>query len=153
MTRTRTAWTLLVLTVATMLLLVSACGGDDGGDASDDSASVYDDGTSGGTYDDSGADEYEEDGGSGDGFELELVVQRTNTAFGVSMECYSFYSDGTVELRHGGSAEITDEGTVYGDDGFGEIAWDSGRSSTYEWDGEHYRVDGAQGAIIDSCLV
>lgn len=88
-----------------------------------------------------------------EGFELELYVQRENTMLGLSEECYSFYSDGTVELRHGSSNfnQVNDVGYVYGDENGGQIDWDSGRSSTYEWNGSEYRLDGALGSIINSC--
>jgi hypothetical protein len=89
-----------------------------------------------------------------DGFELALYVQRENTMLGLSVECYEFHSDGTVELRHGSTNfnGVSDTGLVNGDENSGQIDWESGRSSTYEWDGSDYRVDGALGAVIDSCL-
>jgi hypothetical protein len=34
------------------------------------------------------------------------------------MECYAFYSDGTVELRHGGTSTVSDSGSYQGDDTF-----------------------------------
>ena len=62
------------------------------------------------------------------------------------------YSDDTVELRHGGGPEVTDNRFVYGDEIRGRIEWDSGRISGYEWNGAQYVIDGAKASEIDSCL-
>ena len=80
-----------------------------------------------------------------------IIVQRVNTQFGVSMECYSFYSDGSVDLRHGFGAEIDETGSYSGDEDGGEITWDSGAFTTYTWDGSRYSVNGASGAPGDNC--
>ena len=44
-----------------------------------------------------------------------------------SFECYTFYSDGTVELRHGGNSTVSDIGTYQGYGTYGQIVWASGR--------------------------
>ena len=70
-----------------------------------------------------------------------------------SMECYTFYSDGTVELRHGGTSTVSDSGTYQGDEQFGEIVWDSGRwTSTVVADGDAYIIDDAAFSPVDSCF-
>jgi hypothetical protein len=69
-----------------------------------------------------------------------------------SMECYAFYSDGTVELRHGGTSPISDTGTYQGDGEFGEIVWDSGRwTSTVVAQGDGLIIDDAEFSPVASC--
>ena len=48
----------------------------------------------------------------------------------LSMECYTFYPDRTVELRHGGLPEVNDTGDYQGDASRGQIDWVSGRTSS-----------------------
>jgi len=70
-----------------------------------------------------------------------------------SMECYTFYSDGAVELRHGGTSTISDSGTYQGDEQFGEIVWDSGRwTSTVVADGDGLIIGDATFSLVDSCF-
>ncbi len=69
-----------------------------------------------------------------------------------SMECYTFYSDGTVELRHGGTSAISDSGTYQGDDNFGEIVWDSGRwTSTVVAEGDGLIIDDITVSPVATC--
>ena len=53
-----------------------------------------------------------------------------NTSGSLSLECYTFYPDRTVELRHNGAAAPTDRGRYGGDANGGEIVWNSGRVSS-----------------------
>jgi hypothetical protein len=70
-----------------------------------------------------------------------------------SMECYTFYSDGTVELRHGGTSTVSDSGTYQGDEQFGEIVWDSGRwTSTVVAEGDGLIIDDVTFSPVDSCF-
>ena len=48
----------------------------------------------------------------------------------LSMECYTFYPDQTVELRHGGLPDVNDTGNYQGDASRGQIDWVSGRTSS-----------------------
>lgn len=69
-----------------------------------------------------------------------------------SMECYAFYSDGTVELRHGGTATVSDSGSYQGDEDFGEIVWDSGRwTSTVVAEGDGLIIDDLKISPVTSC--
>jgi hypothetical protein len=69
------------------------------------------------------------------------------------MECYTFYSDGTVEQRHGGTSTVSDSGTYQGDDQFGEIVWDSGRwTSTVVAEGDGLIIDDVTFSPVDSCF-
>lgn len=86
----------------------------------------------------------------GDEILLSLTIHRPNTMFGFSTECFTFYADNTIELRHRGLPEVSDVGVYYED---GTIEWESGRNSTWEGDGETFIVDGVQGAVVGSCLV
>ena len=71
----------------------------------------------------------------------------------MSIECYSFYSDGTVELRHGGTSTVSDSGTYQGDEQFGEIVWDSGRwTSTVVAEGDGLIIDDVTFSPVDSCF-
>jgi hypothetical protein len=148
--RRRVTPTLVMLAIAGVM--AAGCGGG----LSQSGGGSYT-GTDGGGYESTGGTgKGTDDGGyeSGtDSGEFNLLVQRGNTALGLSMECFTFYDGGTIELRHSGNQEVSDTGTFSGDKYGGEIAWDSGRNSTYEWDGSYWRVDGASGAVIDSCLV
>jgi hypothetical protein len=69
-----------------------------------------------------------------------------------SWECYTFYSDGTVELRHGGTSTVSDSGSYQGDDNFGEIVWDSGRwTSTVVAEGDGFIIDDLKVSPVTSC--
>ncbi len=66
-----------------------------------------------------------------------------------SLECYSFASNGDVELRHGGLPKVNDRGKLRG----GQIAWQSGRTSSVSGAGESVTIDGAKMTKIrGSCL-
>ena len=70
-----------------------------------------------------------------------------------SIECYTFYSDGTVELRHGGTSTVSDSGSYQGDEDFGEIVWDSGRwTSTVVADGDGLIIDDLKVSPVASCF-
>lgn len=70
-----------------------------------------------------------------------------------SLECYTFYSDGTVELRHGGTSAISDSGSYQGDDNFGEIVWDSGRwTSTVVAERDGLIIDDVKFSPVTSCF-
>ena len=70
-----------------------------------------------------------------------------------SMECYAFYSDGTVELRHGGTSTVSDSGSYQGDETFGEIVWDSGRwTSTVVAEGADLIIDDVNFSPVESCF-
>ena len=70
-----------------------------------------------------------------------------------SIECYTFYSDGTVELRHGGTSTVNDTGSYQGDEEFGEIVWDSGRwTSTVVADGDSLIIDDLKASLVESCF-
>ena len=79
-----------------------------------------------------------------------VVVQRRTVGLNpeLSMECYEFYSDGSVELFHNGA--VTDYGAFSPDTG--EISWSSGNVSLVETDGSSYWVNAAKGALVDTCL-
>jgi hypothetical protein len=69
-----------------------------------------------------------------------------------SWECYTFYSDGTVELRHGGTSTVSDSGGYQGDEEFGEIVWDSGRwTSTVVAEGDDLIIDDLKVSPVESC--
>jgi hypothetical protein len=69
------------------------------------------------------------------------------------MECYTFYSDGTVELRHGGTSTVNDSGSYQGDEDFGEIVWDSGRwTSTVVAEGDGLIIDDLKVSPVESCV-
>jgi hypothetical protein len=53
-----------------------------------------------------------------------------STGGSLSIECYTFYPDRTVELRHNGASAPTDIGRYGGDANGGEIVWKSGRVSS-----------------------
>jgi hypothetical protein len=57
-------------------------------------------------------------------------VGQRNTSGSLSIECYTFYPDRTVELRHNGASAPTDRGRYQGDANGGEIVWLSGRVSS-----------------------
>jgi hypothetical protein len=70
-----------------------------------------------------------------------------------SIECYTFYSDGTVELRHGGTSTVSDSGSYQGDQDFGEIVWDSGRwTSTVVAEGDGLIIDDLKVSPVESCF-
>jgi hypothetical protein len=70
-----------------------------------------------------------------------------------SWECYTFYSEGTVELRHGGTSTVSDSGSYQGDEDFGEIVWDSGRwTSTVVAEGDGLIIDDLKVSPVESCF-
>jgi hypothetical protein len=69
-----------------------------------------------------------------------------------SMECYTFYSNGTVELRHNGAAAPTDSGSYRGDASGGEIVWNSGRTSYVVGGGGSLHINDLQVEPVESCL-
>lgn len=70
-----------------------------------------------------------------------------------SWECYTFYPDGTVELRHGGTSAVSDGGIYQGDEDFGEIVWDSGRwTSTVVAEGNGLIVDDLEVSPVERCF-
>ena len=70
-----------------------------------------------------------------------------------SWECYTFYSDGTVELRHGGTSAVNDTGSYQGDEDFGEIVWDSGRwTTTVLAEGDDLIIDDLKVSPVESCF-
>jgi RTX calcium-binding nonapeptide repeat (4 copies) len=72
-----------------------------------------------------------------------------------SMECYTFYSDRTVELRHNGLPNVNETGSYQGDATGGKIVWkNSGKvpsSVVAQRDGS-LKIDGLTVTRIDSCL-
>jgi hypothetical protein len=73
-----------------------------------------------------------------------------------SRECYSFYSDHTVELRHNGLPTVNLTGIYQGDATGGEIVWDSASgkvpsSVVAQGDGS-LEIDGLNVKRIVSCL-
>jgi hypothetical protein len=71
-----------------------------------------------------------------------------------SRECYSFYSDRTVELRHNGLPTVNETGIYKGDASSGEIVWNSGKvpsSVVAQGDGS-LKIDGLTVTRIVSCL-
>ena len=133
---------LATVTFASAILLASACGGTAGSSGYDESAS--------------GGEQYEPaDTGEGttDEGTLYLLVQRVNpwASPPTSLECYTFYADGLVELRHSGNREVSDFGEYSGDAEGGEIAWNSGRVSRVVWQGDKYTIDSEVAAEVDSC--
>ena len=60
----------------------------------------------------------------------------------LSMECYTFYPDRTVELRHGGLPEVNDTGDYQGDASRGQIDWVSGRTSSVAQGDGSLLIDG-----------
>jgi len=76
---------------------------------------------------------------------------RTIVGLGTSMECYTFSSDGIVELRHGGSFSVSDQGRYSGNGDVGEVVWNSGRVSKVEREGDDLEIDGALMSSINTC--
>jgi len=70
---------------------------------------------------------------------------------GGSMECHTFYPDGTVELFYGGSSTPTDRGVYQGGEGGGEIAWESGRVSSVVIQSGSVAINGQEVSLIDTC--
>jgi hypothetical protein len=68
-----------------------------------------------------------------------------------SIECYSFHSDGTVELRHNGASTPDDSGTYRGDATGGQIAWDSGRTSTVVVESETLLINDLKVTQVPTC--
>jgi hypothetical protein len=84
---------------------------------------------------------------------LNIAVTRFNVQLGPSLECYTFYENRTVELRHGGRPEVNNQGTFSGDQLSGIIAWADGKEdSTYQGDGENYTIDDADGEVVPTCI-
>jgi hypothetical protein len=78
------------------------------------------------------------------------VIYNLDGSSSTSYECYAFYPDDSVELSHSGT--LTDTGQYSGDySGYGEIAWDSGRSSTVVWDSDAYKINGVRAAAATGC--
>lgn len=98
------------------------------------------------------------DGGRGLGPDITslAILRRTvGQSPELSTECYTFYPNGEVELRHSGLPKVNDVGQYSGDDSGGEIIWESGRvAASVQWDIPNAKgtVDGAKGDIIDTCL-
>jgi hypothetical protein len=135
--------------IALAFLLGSACGTNDEGTRTSSNPSRYDTGSSqDNTRSDRPALTNTEDEDNSQEDVLHLLVQRSNSQLGSSMECYTVYPDGSIELRHSGSHELSDLGRVSGS----EIRWDSGRLSSFQWDGQYYGIDGSQATVINSCL-
>src|SRR5215203_6609924 len=70
-----------------------------------------------------------------------------------SRECYSFYSNHTVELRHNGLPTVNETGTYQGDATGGKIVWNSGKvpsSVVAQGDGS-LKIDGLTVTPIRSC--
>lgn len=71
----------------------------------------------------------------------------------LSMECYSFATDGTVELRHSGATSPSDTGTYrIGMNGW-EVSWSSGRTSYVAPTARGLLIDSLEVTPIDDCLV
>ena len=68
-----------------------------------------------------------------------------------SIECYTFYSDSRVELRHNGAAVPTDRGTYRGDSSGGQIDWRSGRYSTVVRTAAGLTINGLRVSAIQAC--
>jgi hypothetical protein len=145
-----------VCLAAILLFLVSGCGGSAGagsGNENGTGSEVEDDDWGDDSDDNWGDDSDDNWGDESDEEVLHFVLQRVTVGMqsATSMECYTFYPDGTVELRHGGTADVTDHGLYEGDSEGGEIVWDSGRVTSVEWVGDAYKFDSVKGSEIDSC--
>ncbi|HEY6202209.1 MAG TPA: hypothetical protein VI056_04130 [Candidatus Limnocylindria bacterium] len=73
----------------------------------------------------------------------------------VSMECYTFYpDDGIVELRHNGSANVSDSGTYRRDSNNSwRVSWFLGGSATVVGAGEDaLNINGLRVTRIRSCI-
>jgi hypothetical protein len=148
----------LAFCLAAILLLVSGCGGSTGaGTGSGSGSEVKDE-----EWDDDTDDDWDDDTDDDTGYDsdddsdeevLHFVLQRVTVGMQptTSMECYTFYPDGMVELRHAGSADVTDYGAYDGDSDGGDIYWDSGRATSVAWAGDAYKLDSVKGSEIDSC--
>jgi hypothetical protein len=144
----------LILALTTFLLLPIGCGGSDGASSGDDYAPATE------SYYESTGDESSPDSeyGSSDveGGEIltgNFLLQRvTYDAWGgstSSIECYTLYDDGQAELRH--SAVLSDTGSYSGDTTTGEIMWESGRTTTIEWNGSAYEFNSVEASNVGSC--
>ena len=69
----------------------------------------------------------------------------------MSIECYAFDSDGTVELRHNGTSTPDDSGIYRGDATGGQIAWDSGRTSTVVVEGNTFLINDLKDTQVPTC--
>ena len=86
-----------------------------------------------------------QEGCSGTG--VNVMVGRTISGQ-LSLECYTIYPAGEVDLRHGGLPDVNDSGYLSN----GEIEWTSGRVSSVYTDGTTYTIDGLRGTVIPSCV-
>jgi hypothetical protein len=121
---TRVALLVATLVLVAILLVVSGCTGADADSVGTDTAGSSSDSAS-------------------------YAGMRSST----SIECYTFYSDGTVELRHGGTSTVNDSGSYQGDEDFGEIVWDSGRwTSTVVAEGDGLIIDDLKASPVESCF-
>jgi hypothetical protein len=68
---------------------------------------------------------------------------------GISVECYTFGAEGTVELRHGGTPAVNDVGTY--SSSTATVAWDSGRVSAVELHSGGVAIDGIPVSPIETC--
>jgi hypothetical protein len=68
----------------------------------------------------------------------------------MSIECYTFFKSGRVEIRHSGVH--SDTGRYYGDRSGGEIRWNSGRNSSVVAVGRLLRINGARMDPIGTCI-
>ena len=79
-------------------------------------------------------------------YPFSVYAQRDYGLGSISVECYTFYEDGQVELHHNG--QVTDSGYYDG----GEIAWDtSGNVSSVETDGADLVINGLRTVGIGTC--
>jgi hypothetical protein len=85
-TRRKVGWRLLIVILAVAGVLAAGCGGGGNG--------------SGGEYEQNGVGE------------LHVLIQRSNTMLGLSLECFTFYDGGLIELRHSGNQEVSDTGLL-----------------------------------------
>lgn len=78
-------------------------------------------------------------------------VGMRNTVF----ECYTFYSNGNVELRHRGEPAVDDSGSYKSGPNGGQINWQSGTApsevSTVAGGGEKLRIDNVDASRIQTC--
>jgi hypothetical protein len=94
-------------------------------------------------------------GCSGDTIEGNFAGQRSISGSqpSTSFECYTFGSDGAVELRHGAVPTPTDTGTYEGDSEGGQISWSSGRvSQVGRGSGDAVVIDGTELPPIETCV-
>jgi hypothetical protein len=68
-----------------------------------------------------------------------------------SLECYTFYTNGTVELRYAGATTPAESGRYQGDANGGEIVWNSGTTSPVVSQGGSLTINGRNVSPIDTC--